>query len=254
VSGAGLSVSSLVVRFGGLVAIDGVSLSAPPGRITGLIGPNGAGKTTLFNVCSGLVRPNAGSVQLNDRDITRVSAARRPQLGLGRTFQRIALFDSLTVQENVALGREGAMAGSLPWRQLLARRGERSLVADAANQALTMCGIAHLADRAAGSLPTGNRRLVELARVLAGGFTTLLLDEPSSGLDDRESELFGEILTDVVRDRGIGVLLVEHHMELVLGVCDYLYVLDFGRLIFSGTSDEAVASDVVRAAYLGTAA
>lgn len=251
---SGLSVSSVVVRFGGLVAVDDVSLAAPRERITGLIGPNGAGKTTLFNVCSGLTRPTRGAVRLDGRDISQVSAARRPQLGLGRTFQRIALFDSLTVRDNVELGREGTMAGSLPWRQLVARRVERRVVAAAARDALDTCGIVDLADRPAGSLSTGNRRLVELARVLAGGFTTLLLDEPSSGLDDHESERFGEILTTVVAERGVGILLVEHHMELVLAVCDYLYVLDFGRLIFAGTPDEAVTSDVVRDAYLGTAA
>jgi len=250
----GLAVSSIVVRFGGLVAVDGVSLSAPRGRITGLIGPNGAGKTTLFNACSGLIRPTRGSIGLDGRDITDVSVARRPQLGLGRTFQRVALFNSLSVRENVALGREGALAGSAPWRQLIARHAERRLVADAAADAMATCGISHLAETPAGSLSTGDRRLVELARVVAGGFTMLLLDEPSSGLDDHESERFGAILTAIVRDRGAGVLLVEHHMELVLGICDYLYVLDFGRLLFEGTADEAVASDEVRAAYLGTAA
>jgi ABC-type branched-subunit amino acid transport system ATPase component len=252
--GEGLRVSALVVRYGGLVAVDGVSLVAPPGRITGLIGPNGAGKTTVFNACSGLVRPTAGSVQLDGRDMTRVSMARRPQLGLGRTFQRIELFDSLSVRQNVELGREGVLAGSMPWRQLLGRRSEQRMVAAAADEALAVCGLADYADRPAGSLSTGNRRLVELARVLAGGFRMLLLDEPSSGLDDQESARFGEILREVVREGGVGILLVEHHMELVLGVCDYLYVLDFGKLLFDGPPTEAVTSDVVRAAYLGTAA
>jgi len=250
----GLTVTSLVVRFGGLVAVDDVSLSVPPGRITGLIGPNGAGKTTLFNACSGLIRPQQGTIHLDGRDITRLPLARRPQLGLGRTFQRIELFDSLTVRDNVELGPEGVQAGSLPWRQLFARRAERESVAAATNDALATCGLTAFADRPAGSLSTGNRRLVELARVLAGGFNILLLDEPSSGLDDHESERFGEILTTVVRERGVGVLLVEHHMSLVLNVCEYLYVLDFGRLLFEGTPDEAVASEAVRAAYLGTTA
>jgi ABC-type branched-subunit amino acid transport system ATPase component len=253
-SRAGLSVSSLVVRYGGLVAVDDVSLTVPPGRVTGLIGPNGAGKTSLFNACSGLVRPTAGRIELDGRDITRLSFARRPQLGLGRTFQRMELFDSLSVRQNVELGREGALAGSSPWRQLVARRSERVLAADAADAALATCGLQDHADLPAGALSTGNRRLVELARVLAGGFRLLLLDEPSSGLDDRESERFGAILTEVAHDRGIGILLVEHHMELVLQVCDYLYVLDFGRLLLEGTPDEAVASEVVRAAYLGSAA
>ena len=251
---SGLTVESLVVRFGGLVAVNDVSLAAPVGRITGLIGPNGAGKTTLFNACSGLVRPAQGRVRLDGRDITNLTLARRPQLGLGRTFQRIELFDSLTVRQNVELGREGVLAGSMPWRQLVASRSERRVVTEAADEAMTRCGLTADADRPAGALSTGNRRLVELARVLAGGFKMLLLDEPSSGLDERESERFGEILTAVVRDRGVGILLVEHHMGLVLTVCDYLYVLDFGRLLFDGTPDEAVASEAVRAAYLGTAA
>jgi ABC-type branched-subunit amino acid transport system ATPase component len=251
---AGLAVEALTVRYGGLVAVDGVSLAAPTGRITGLIGPNGAGKTTLFNACSGLVRPTAGRVRLDGRDITRVPLARRPQLGLGRTFQRIELFDSLTVRQNVELGREGVIAGSTPWRQLFGRRTEQAAVAAAAEEALATCDLGRMVDRPAGSLSTGDRRLVELARVLAGGFRMLLLDEPSSGLDDHESRRFAEILTEVVRDRGVGILLVEHHMELVLGVCDYLYVLDFGRLLFEGTAAEAVKSEVVRAAYLGTAA
>jgi len=251
---AGLAVESLTVRYGGLVAVDDVNLDAPTGRITGLIGPNGAGKTTLFNACSGLVRPSGGRVRLDGRDITRMSLARRPQLGLGRTFQRIELFDSLTVRQNVELGREGVIAGSMPWRQLFGRRSEQREVTAAAEEALAICDLQRLADRPAGSLSTGDRRLVELARVLAGGFRLLLLDEPSSGLDDHESERFAEILTDVVRARGVGILLVEHHMELVLGVCDYLYVLDFGKLLFEGTAQEAVLSEVVRAAYLGTAA
>ena len=251
---SGIRVVDLTVRYGGLVAVDDVSLSAEMGRITGLIGPNGAGKTTLFNACSGLVRPAAGTVRLDGRDITHLSLARRPQRGLGRTFQRIELFDSLSVRQNVEIGREGVIAGSMPWRQLFGRRSDQGVVAAAADEALVTCGLEQLADRPAGSLSTGDRRLVELARVLAGGFRMLLLDEPSSGLDDSESKRFAEILTGVVRDRGVGVLLVEHHMELVLGVCDYLYVLDFGKLLFEGTPKQAVVSDAVRAAYLGTAA
>lgn len=253
-TGAGLVAESLVVRYGGLLAVDDVSLVAPPGRVTGLIGPNGAGKTTIFNACSGLVRPASGRVFLDGHDVTRLPLPRRAQRGLGRTFQRIELFDSLTVRENVELGREGALAGSSPWRQLVARRPERADVAAAADAALETCGLQALASRRAGALSTGSRRLVELARVLAGGFHVLLLDEPSSGLDDAESARFGEILRRVVADRGVGVLLVEHHMGLVLDVCDHLYVLDFGCLLFEGTPAEAVASREVRAAYLGTAA
>jgi ABC-type branched-subunit amino acid transport system ATPase component len=250
----GLVAESLVVRYGGLVAVDGVSLAAPAGRITGLIGPNGAGKTTIFNACSGLVRPSSGRVLLDDTDVTSMSLPRRAQRGLGRTFQRIELWDSLSVRDNVQLGREGLLAGSSPWRQLVARRSDGAEAAAAADAALETCGLQPLADRPAGTLSTGSRRLVELARVLAGGSSMLLLDEPSSGLDDAESARFGVILRDAVADRGLGVLLVEHHMELVLDVCDHLYVLDFGQLLFEGTPAETVASDDVRAAYLGTAA
>jgi ABC-type branched-subunit amino acid transport system ATPase component len=250
----GLVAESLVVRYGGIVAVDDVSLEAPNGRITGLIGPNGAGKTTIFNACSGLVRPASGRVLLDDSDVTSLSLPRRAQRGLGRTFQRMELWDSLSVRDNVQLGREGLLAGSSPWRQLVARRFDRAEAAAAADAALETCGLLPLADRPAGTLSTGSRRLVELARVLAGGSSMLLLDEPSSGLDDAESERFGAILRDAVAERGVGVLLVEHHMELVLDLCAYIYVLDFGQLLFAGTPAQTVASDDVRAAYLGTAA
>ena len=251
---AGLVAESLVVQYGGLVAVDGVTLAAPAGRITGLIGPNGAGKTSIFNAFSGLLRPALGRVLFDGEDVTRLPLPRRAQRGLGRTFQRIELFDSLPVRDNVALGREGQLAASSPWRQVVARRTDRREVALATDEALEICGLGPVADRPAGTLSTGTRRLVELARVLASGARMLLLDEPSSGLDDTDSARFGEILRGVVADRAVGVLLVEHHMGLVLDVCDYLYVLDFGRLLFEGTAAEAVASDEVRAAYLGTAA
>ena len=249
-----LRVEDLTVRYGGLVAVDGVSLAVPVGQVVGLIGPNGAGKTTLFNACSGLVRPARGRLELFGQDITRVGAARRAQLGLGRTFQRMELFDSLTVAENVALGREGALAGSLPWTQLLARPTERDEVRTATKETLEFCGIDHLARRPVGALATGERRLVELARVLAGNYRLLLLDEPSSGLDAGEARRFAEILQTAVQQRDVGVLLVEHHMALVMEVCDHIYVLDFGRLIFEGTPRQVQKSDVVRKAYLGEAA
>jgi ABC-type branched-subunit amino acid transport system ATPase component len=234
--------------------VNEVSLNAPLGRLTGLIGPNGAGKTTLFNACTGLLRPNAGRISVFGDDVSRLGPAARAQRGLGRTFQRMELFDSLTVAENVAVGREAAMAGSKPLRQVIGGRGERAIVRDATAEALALCGLEPIAGRRAGALSTGQRRLVELARALAGPFRLLLLDEPSSGLDHAETERFGAILTDVVSSQGRGILLVEHHMALVMEVCEYLYVLDFGELIFEGTAAEVGASDVVRRAYLGEAA
>jgi ABC-type branched-subunit amino acid transport system ATPase component len=248
---AGLEIADLTVRYGGQLAVDMVTLSAPLGCLTGLIGPNGAGKTTTFNACSGLLRPNTGRVVLFGRDVTRLGPAARARRGLGRTFQRMELFTSMTVAENVALAREARFAGSNPvWQQISSPR-QRATVRAATKDALEVCGITNLAGETVGVLSTGQRRLVELARVCAGGFKMLLLDEPSSGLDHAESERFGAILRSLVEGQGIGILLVEHDMPLVMSVCDYLYVLDFGEMIFQGTPAETQASPIVRAAYLG---
>jgi ABC-type branched-subunit amino acid transport system ATPase component/branched-subunit amino acid ABC-type transport system permease component len=248
---AGIEVHDLTVRFGGLVAVDGLTFSAPRGRITGLIGPNGAGKTTTFDACSGLNRRFAGRVLLHGDDVTRVAPAARGRAGLGRTFQRIELCDTLSVFENACLGREAAQAGARVIGQLAATPAERKEIDAAAWSALELCGVADLADHQAGSLSTGHRRLVELARCLAGTFDVLLLDEPSSGLDHDETARFGALLERVVEERGIGILLVEHDMSLVMRVCSYIYVLDFGRMIFEGPPEEVAASTLVRAAYLG---
>ena len=239
------------VQFGGLVAVDELSLSARTGRITGLIGPNGAGKTTTFDVLSGLRRPDAGSVHLGEADLTRTSPSARARAGIGRTFQKMELFDSLTVRENVAIGHEGGLAGINPVRHVFGRRSDRVARDAATTRALALCDLLDLADVEAGALSTGQRRLVELARCLAGPFRILLLDEPSSGLDHAETERFGAILRRIVEERDVGIVLVEHDMSLVLGICDEIYVMDFGELVFKGTPVEVQASDVVRAAYLG---
>ncbi|HLN18488.1 MAG TPA: branched-chain amino acid ABC transporter permease/ATP-binding protein [Acidimicrobiales bacterium] len=249
---SGLEVEHLVVHFGGVRAVEDVSLNAPMGRITGLVGPNGAGKTTTFNVCSGLVKPTGGRVILHGGDVTKLGTSGRSRMGLGRTFQRSELFNSLTVRENVVLGREASMAGGNPLTQLFSRRGEKAQVKGAADEAIALTGLGPLASLQAGLLPTGQRRLVELARALAGPFDLLLLDEPSAGLNAAETERFGDILTGVVRERGMGILLVEHDMSLVRQVCTHIYVLDFGKLIFEGNAQEMLASEVVRAAYLGS--
>jgi ABC-type branched-subunit amino acid transport system ATPase component len=250
----GLVVENLVVKYGGHTAVNKISLTAPPGGLIGLIGPNGAGKTTTFNACTGLVRPTSGTVSLNGTDITTEAPHQRAQRGIGRTFQRMELFDSLSVRENVALGREGGMAGSRPLRHLRSSRSDAAKVREASESALAQCGIEALAARRPADLSTGQRRLVELARCIAGGFTIMLLDEPSSGLDKAETVVFGQILRSLVADRGVGILLVEHDMALVMGVCDYLYVMDFGQPIFDGTPAEVHQSEIVRAAYLGSEA
>ena len=237
-----LVVEHLTVRFGGLVAVDD-------------IGPNGAGKTTTFNACTGLNSPTAGTVHLGPRKLDGHSSAWRARLGLGRTFQRMELFDTMTVAENIGLGREALVAGRRRWTgRLFATPAEGTLCHDAAARAMEHCGIPHLAGSTVGDLSTGQRRLVELARAMAGGFRFLLLDEPSSGLDVSETERFASILHDLVARDAIGILLLEHDMALVRAVCSYIYVLDFGRLIYQGPAAEVLASDVVKAAYLGSEA
>ena len=249
---SGLEVRGLSVRYGGVLATQDVNLTAPMACITGLVGPNGAGKTTTFNACSGLVKPTEGRVMLHGRDVTSLGPAGRSRFGLGRSFQRVELFSSLTVRENVALGRESSMAGANPVRQLVSTAAQRGIVSRAVEDAIELTGIGPLTDLQAGLLPVGQRRMVELARVLAGPFDMLLLDEPSSGLDGAETKRFGEILTSAVADRGLGILLVEHDMALVRQVCRNIYVLDFGQLVFEGTPAEMLASPVVRSAYLGS--
>ncbi|MCU1455159.1 MAG: transporter related protein [Acidimicrobiales bacterium] len=249
---SGLEVHGLRVQYGGAVAVTSLDLVAPRGAITGLIGPNGAGKTTTFNVCSGLVRPTAGAVILHGNDISGQGVATRARDGIGRTFQRVELFESLSVRENIALGREAGMAGNSVVRQIVARAHERRTVDEAVTVAAELTGITGLLDVRARDLSTGQRRLLELARALAGPFDMLLLDEPSSGLDHSETRRFGEILQRAVEQLDVGVLIVEHDMALVQQICNHVYVLDFGQLIFEGSTPEMLASDVVRAAYLGT--
>jgi ABC-type branched-subunit amino acid transport system ATPase component len=242
------------VNYGGVKAVSSVSLTAPMGSITGLVGPNGAGKTSLFNASSGLVRIDGGRVFLGGAEITSAGTSARARRGMGRTFQRTQLFDSLTVRQNVAMGREAPLAGANPLSQILGSRRASRAVAAAAEDSLALTGTTWLADEQAGLLPVGQRRLVELARALAGDFDLLLLDEPSSGLDAHETEKFGRVLRRVVEEHGCGILLVEHDMALVREVCDSVYVLDFGMLIFEGDPQEMLASAQVRAAYLGDAA
>jgi ABC-type branched-subunit amino acid transport system ATPase component len=250
----GLTAVDISVRFGGIHAVQNVSLEAPMGRLTALIGPNGAGKTTTFNALCGLNKPSGGTMTLFGEEIGNLQPPARAQRGLGRTFQRMELFDSLTVIDNVALGREAGMAGSQPLRHIFASRSERNAVNVAVEEAVDLCGLSDLAGRRAGAISTGQRRLVELARAIAGNFKILLLDEPSSGLDGNETKRFGEILREVIARRGTGILLVEHDMSLVMEVSEYIYVIDFGLPIFEGTPPEVRHSDIVRAAYLGSEA
>ncbi len=247
-----LGINALTVAYGGALAVSDLTMQAPTGTITGLIGPNGAGKTTTFNATCGLVKPTHGQIVLNGHDMSRLAPPARARAGLGRTFQRVELFNSLTVSENVSLGREAILAGANPLTQLRGSRREMAVVRAAEDEALDITGLDALRDRRVGELTTGQRRLVELARVLAGPFDMILLDEPSAGLDASETRHFGDILTATVERRQCGMLLVEDDMALVHQVCHQVWVLDFGQLVFQGNTQEMYASDVVRAAYLGS--
>jgi len=239
----GLEIQDVSVRFGGLAALSEVSLSAAEGAITGLIGPNGAGKTTLFNVVTGIQRPNSGTVRLDGQDLRTLSSFRRARLGLGRTFQRLELFGTLTVAENVGVAASIAQRGVVKARSKAIQEVRAAI--------LDRVGLTAVANDRADTLPTGTGRLVELARALATRPKVLLLDEPAAGQDTDETERFSEVLRDLAND-GLAILLVEHDMELVMNVCHKVVVLDYGRVICTGTPAEVRADPNVQAAYLGT--
>jgi branched-chain amino acid transport system ATP-binding protein len=236
-----LEVVGVSVQFGGLLAVDDATLDVPEGCVTGLIGPNGAGKTTLFNVITGLQTPVRGQVMLNGVDVTRRRPYRRARLGIARTFQRLEAFGSLTAHENVKVALEMR-------RRWASSRYNCDAVAD---ELLDRVGIAQVSDTRVDALPTGSARLVELARALATDPKVLLLDEPSSGLDEQETDALAALLHQLTAG-GLAVLLVEHDMPLVMEACSYISVLDFGRIIAQGTPAEIQADPSVQRAYLGT--
>jgi ABC-type branched-subunit amino acid transport system ATPase component len=236
-----LAVGDVSVRFGGLLALDSVDLEVAVGEVHGLIGPNGAGKTTLFNVITGLQRPTQGTVHIGSREVTRKRPHTRSRLGLGRTFQRLELFGTLTARENVQMAAE-VQRGKLA--------GGRTASQEAEYQ-LGRVGLLHVADQPTDSLPTGLARLVELARALATSPSVLLLDEPSSGLNAEETAALGAVLQHLAAE-GMGVLLVEHDMALVMGICNRVVVLDHGQVIARGDPLSVRGDARVQAAYLGT--
>ncbi len=248
-----LQLDSLSVRFGGHLAVSDVSLTVEGGRITGLIGPNGAGKTTTFNAICGVVTPSAGRVRFDDRDISKLGTHKRARIGIGRTFQRLEVFSSLSVRENIQVGLEIRRSWSRrsdDLHQFLAD-GEELSPGDEVDLILERLALGPLADRSVSSLPTGHARLVELGRALAARPSVLLLDEPASGLDDAETDVFGDLLVTLASN-GLGILLVEHDVALVMRVCEQLAVLDFGRVIATGPPEEIRSNEAVLAAYLGT--
>jgi branched-chain amino acid transport system ATP-binding protein len=242
------------VRFGGVVALNSVSLSVPPAAIVGLVGPNGAGKSTLFSVLSGLHRPDEGHVLFEGADITRTTAARRARLGLARTFQHPEMFAGLTTREHVQLAHRVSTSRSRIWTDVVTGRGFRPADKDEAERVDVLLDALHLteiADRPVAGLPLGMTRLVEIARALALNPKVLLFDEPSSGLDVQETEQVMHVLERAVERRGVSLLLVEHDVAMVLRLCRYIYVLDFGVKIGEGIPEEIRGNPAVRAAYLG---
>jgi len=233
-----LQATDIAVRFGGLTAIDGVSLALAGGEILGLIGPNGAGKTTFVNVVTGFQRPTRGQVRLDDADITGLPAHRVARAGLARTFQAVRLFRDLTVAENL----EAAAVG-VGCSRLRARARARDV--------LEWIRFAHKAEHRADSLPYGEERRVGIARALAMAPKFVLLDEPAAGLADAECEDLMGLIRRMPADHGCGVLLIEHNMQVVMGVCDRIHVIDVGRTIAEGTPDEIQRHPEVLRAYLG---
>ena len=254
--GVRLEATAVTKRFGGLTAVDDVSITAEPGQVTALIGPNGAGKTTLFQCLTGSERPDAGVVQLGDRDITRLSPDARARLGLGRTFQRLAVFPSMSVADNLRVGAENRprLGGVLRVGALLIGMLGFPVDDDKANDArvddvLRLLDLDDLRDVPAGSLSTGTLRLVELGRALCNDPKVLLLDEPASGLDTSETQELQTVLRTIAAE-GIGVLLVEHDVNLVFDVADVVYAMAEGRLLTSGRPDDVRRHPAVLAAYL----
>jgi branched-chain amino acid transport system ATP-binding protein len=246
-----LEIRDVTVQFGGLTALDQVSLTAQPGQITGIIGPNGAGKTTLLNTACGFVKPQSGTVSFDGRVLNGVRTHRLAGLGIARTLQGVGLFPGLSVAENVMVGATPVARAGV-WSALFglphSDRDERRLRAQAI-AALDRLDVADLADRMPDTLSYGLRKRVALARALAAQPRMVLLDEPASGLPENELPELGELIRDLAAEAG--VVVIEHRMDLVMSVCDTIFVLDFGKLIAHGSPAQVQADPIVTAAYLG---
>ena len=239
-----LETHDIVVAFGGNRALDEISLSVEAGMVTGLIGPNGAGKTTMFNVITGLLSPGDGNVVLDGKDITKLPPHKRAQRGLARTFQRLELFTSLTVRDNIRVAGEIRNHWGL---------GDNIDATAEAERIIDLVGLREVADREVSEIPTGTARVVELGRALMTKPRVLLLDEPASGQTEQETHAFGRLLRKLVEE-GLAICLVEHDMALVMEVCEVIHVLDYGRMIAVGPPAEIRTNQAVIDAYLGAPA
>ena len=249
---AALETERVTKRFSGLIAVDAVDLRVARNEIRGVVGPNGAGKTTLFNLVSGLYPVSAGRIRLGGRDVTTVPPHARAAAGLGRTYQTPQIFAELSLFDNVAIGLAGARPPSLR-DALFGRRGPRRAVLDGVEEALAFMRLPADLGTLAGTLSFGEQKRLEIARALVGRPAVLLLDEPAAGLNRAEiDELAG--LVGAIRTRGVTVVLIEHNMRVVMGLCDRITVLDFGRRIAEGTAEEVRRDPLVIAAYLGSSA
>ena len=251
-TGATLEGRGIVRRYGGLTAVDHIDIRAEPGRITALIGPNGAGKTTLFACLTGVELPDEGTVRLDGEDITKLPADARARLGISRTFQRLAVFPTMTVADNLLVGAEGRRAGSLVRGVLGVPEPGRAADERKVTEILRLLGLTGVREHLAGALPTGTLRLVELGRALCHQPRVLLLDEPASGLDTNETRELQDVLRRITAG-GVGVVIVEHDVDLVFDVADEVYAMAEGRLIARGSPAQVRSDPAVLAAYLDPA-
>jgi branched-chain amino acid transport system ATP-binding protein len=248
-----LDVAGISIRFGGLQALSDVSVKVQEFEIVGLIGPNGAGKTTAFNCITGFYTPNEGRVRFLGQDVGELPVHERARMGMGRTFQQVGLVKGATVLENVITAQHakvqysapgGIVGGGASWR-------EEKLLRERALEILDLVGLADLAELRVAGLPYGTMKNVEMAAVLATDPEILMLDEPSSGMGPEEAHQLGDTLLRLRKELGLTILMIEHHVPLVVRVCDYVYCLNFGQLLTEGEPEEVRSHPEVVTAYLG---
>ncbi len=247
-----LKTDGVTIRFGGLVAVNKVSIHVRKGQITGLIGPNGAGKTTFFNCISGVYKPSEGHVIFDGKEIEGMRPHKINEIGMARTYQVINLFRKMTVQENIMVGMHTRLKSNF-WSDMLRlpkQRREEKFVREETEKWMEFVGLQDMADQQAGSLSYGKQRLLEIVRGLASDPKLLLLDEPVAGMNSKEKEEFDALLRRIL-DLDVTILMIEHDMKLVMGVCDYVYCLEHGTLLAQGVPEEVQNNPDVIAAYLG---